>query len=87
MIEPKILIVEDDSIMSKLCEFYLSTSGFDGKILLAHGRNDDVDKCLRYQPALVFINIFMPEKDGIVATREQRAGRVYKSDSCCISLC
>lgn len=68
---PKILIVEDDVISSKLYNFYLKNydikimNAFNGlEALHAVKNNSDID--------LVLMNYMMPKMDGMIATSEIR---------------
>ncbi len=69
--KPLVLIVEDDKAVNKLFEFYLR-SEFNGTILSAYDGVSGVEKCLKYQPDVVFMDIKMPFKDGITAIQELR---------------
>ncbi len=69
--KPLVLIVDDDKAVNKLFEFYLR-SEFNGTILSAYDGISGVEKCLKHQPDVVIMDIKIPFKDGIVATRELR---------------
>lgn len=71
-LDTKILIAEDDLMCNLLFQNYLK-SGFKGKILTAYNGIEAVEKCLKHQPELVFMDINMPYKDGINAIKEIRA--------------
>jgi len=68
----KILVVDDDVAINQLFRYYLK-SEFKGEIIAAYNGADAVDKCLNHQPDLVFMDIMMPEKDGLTTIRELRA--------------
>jgi CheY-like chemotaxis protein len=65
---PKILIVDDEPHMLRVTELSLKRGGFQ----LITGRNgfDAIDQATREQPALIVMDVLMPEKDGLQALRE-----------------
>jgi CheY-like chemotaxis protein len=65
---PKILIVDDEPHMLRVTELSLKRGGFQ----LITGRNgfDAIDLATREQPALIVMDVLMPEKDGLQALRE-----------------
>jgi CheY-like chemotaxis protein len=68
----KILIADDDVAINRLFQFYLKKK-FSGEILSAFNGRQAEEICLRLLPDLVFLDIMMPEKDGLTALRELRA--------------
>lgn len=67
-----ILIAEDDIPTNALFQAFLR-SGFRGKIISTYNGLEAVEKCLKYHPNLVFMDINMPVKDGITAIRDLRS--------------
>jgi DNA-binding response OmpR family regulator len=67
-----ILIADDDININNLFKYYLKTV-FKGTVLSAFDGLDALNKCLNNSPDLVFLDISMPIKDGIVVIKELRA--------------
>jgi DNA-binding response OmpR family regulator len=67
-----ILIADDDLNINNLFKYYLKAV-FKGTILSAFDGSDALNKCLNNSPNLIFLDISMPIKDGIVVIKELRA--------------
>ncbi len=68
--EPLVLIVEDDKKISALLADYLKTDRFDTAVI---GRGDQVLSFVeKKEPALILLDVMLPEKDGITVCRELR---------------
>jgi signal transduction histidine kinase/ActR/RegA family two-component response regulator len=69
---PVILVVEDEKISRKLLRLLLSKIVPDARILEAADGAEGVRMFGEHAPDLVFMDVQMPEKDGLQATREIR---------------
>ena len=65
----KILICDDSILARKSMSAMLSSFGYDDITEVSNGE-DAVNKYKEEKPDLVFLDIVMPVKDGITATRE-----------------
>lgn len=59
----KILIIEDESLISSVLSKKLTGSGFD--VLTASDGEDGLEKALTENPDLILLDIVMPKLDGI----------------------
>ncbi len=75
---PKILLVEDDPMISEIYQKKFQTSGFEvvpattGKQVLEKAKADRFD--------LVLLDLILPEMDGMEILRELRTGEAYPKD-------
>lgn len=67
--ELKVLICDDSILARKSLASYLSKLGYTNIIESVNGQ-DAIDKCDELNPDLVFLDIVMPVKDGVTATKE-----------------
>lgn len=65
----KILICDDSILARKSMNNLLSSMGYN-KVIEASNGQQCVDLCKSENPDLVFLDIIMPVKDGITATKE-----------------
>ena len=65
----KVLICDDSILARKSLRGMLTTMGFANVLEVANGQ-DAVDLCIKEKPELVLLDIVMPVKDGVTATRE-----------------
>ena len=65
----RILIVDDELFFRKVLREILETIGFSVVAEAADG-NDAVEKFSTFRPHVTIMDIYMPEKNGIDATRE-----------------
>ncbi len=66
----KILLAEDNVINQKVAILNLQKLGH--QVIVANNGNEAVDMFLKELPDVVFMDIYMPEMDGVVATRKIR---------------
>ena len=66
----KILIVDDDENICELLNLYLKKDGFDTSI--AYNGRQAVELAEKYNPALILLDIMLPELDGWQVCREIR---------------
>ena len=70
MTQNKVLIVDDDSHITELIKLYVEKEGFDG--IVAHNGRLALDAFKSYSPAIVILDVMMPEMDGWQVCREIR---------------
>lgn len=70
MAKPPVLIVEDEVDIAHLIEFHLKREGYTTRI--AHSGADALDKLDREPPALVLLDIMMPDVDGLEVCRRMK---------------
>lgn len=68
----KILISDDSVLARKQLKDILKTYGFNNFLEASNGQ-ETVDLYMEHKPAMVFLDIVMPIKDGVTATREIKA--------------
>ena len=66
----KILVVDDERNICELLRLYLEKEGYE--VLMAHDGEQAVQVTRKKSPALVLLDIMMPQKDGWEACREIR---------------
>ncbi|MBI2263772.1 MAG: response regulator [Armatimonadetes bacterium] len=59
---PKVLIIEDSNIMSRLWEMTFENEGF--KVLVANSGKDGIQVAKKEHPGLILLDLMMPELDG-----------------------
>ncbi len=64
----KILVVDDNSIYTENIKQILVAEGY--LVITAVSGKDALEKASQHQPALIFMDIVMPEMDGFAACRE-----------------
>ncbi len=64
----KVLIVDDEPHMLRVTELSLRKGGFE--ILSARNGREAVEAALREHPALIVMDVLMPEVDGLTALRQ-----------------
>jgi DNA-binding response OmpR family regulator len=67
----KVLIVDDEPHMLRLTELSLKKDGY--QILTARSGREAIDLASRELPALIVMDVTMPEMDGITALRQLKA--------------
>lgn len=70
MTQNKVLIVDDDSHITELIKLYVEKEGFEG--IVAHNGRLALDAFKSYSPAIVILDVMMPEMDGWQVCREIR---------------
>ena len=65
-----ILVVEDEPGIARLVEDYLEAAGFT--VLLASTAGDAIAQARASAPALVVLDLGLPDRDGLDVTRELR---------------
>lgn len=70
MAKPPVLIVEDEVDIAHLIEFHLKREGYTTRI--AHSGADALEKLDREPPALVLLDIMMPDVDGLEVCRRMK---------------
>jgi CheY-like chemotaxis protein len=73
----KILIVDDDTLMHLLYRNHLERAGF--QVLTAKNGREAVEVAARELPQLIFMDVMMPETDGLTALRELQKSDATKS--------
>lgn len=76
----KLLICDDSILARKSLSGMLNTFGYTNIVEVSNGQAA-VDSYLSEQPSIVFLDIVMPVKDGITATKEIMA---HDPDACII---
>lgn len=71
MTSPRILIVEDDEMMSALLAAVLTNSGYEPH--LAHSALDMVDQLTKQSYSAIVLDLGLPDEDGIVLVRKLRS--------------
>jgi DNA-binding response OmpR family regulator len=64
----KILIADDEISIQRLIEYVLRK--FEYEILIANNGNEAVEIAMDERPDLIFLDVMMPEKNGIEVCRE-----------------
>jgi len=67
-----ILICDDSILARKNLSGILTSLGYNSVTEVSNGQAA-VDKCIEIKPNIVFLDIIMPIKDGITATKEIKA--------------
>lgn len=67
----KILVVDDDAHIREVVSFALEKAGYS--IVTANNGRQALEKCQQERPALIVLDILMPEMDGTEVCREIRA--------------
>ena len=67
----KILIVEDDKMISNMYETKLKQEGFD--VLLAENGAVGLDLAIKEEPDIILLDVIMPQMDGFMVLQEIRS--------------
>ena len=70
---PLILVVDDSPLQRRIYSAALKAEGYT--VIVAENGREAVEKALDYDPALILMDILMPEMDGLAAVRELRRFR------------
>lgn len=73
----KVLIVEDDKILSKMYALKFKNSGFDTEV--AHNGKEGLDLMKIHHPELVLMDLMMPIMDGFAALTEAKKDPLIKN--------
>ena len=68
---PKILIVDDSSLMIRLLQYMLQSAGYDTEAVSSG--QAALESIAARRPAMVFLDIMMPDMDGLETLRQIRA--------------
>ena len=69
-IKQQILVIDDDAMMRLLANHALAASGFD--IAIADGALEGLARATEHRPALILLDVSMPDFDGFYVCRELR---------------
>lgn len=72
-----LLIVEDDQSLSEILRDTFFKAGF--QVTLAHNGEEGLNAALSQPPALILIDILMPQMDGITMLQKIRASEAGKN--------
>ena len=72
----KILLVEDDKFISRICKNGLERSGFD--VIIAFNGIEAFKKAKQHNPDLILLDLIMPFKDGFEVLAEMRMDKKLK---------
>lgn len=64
----KILVVDDDPVMTKLLEKRLKVDGYD--VISALSGSDGIAKAIKEKPALIVLDLMIPDINGVDVTKE-----------------
>ena len=67
----KILIVEDDKMISNMYETKLKQEGFD--VILAENGATGLDLAIKEEPDIILLDVIMPQMDGFMVLQEIRS--------------
>jgi len=76
----KILVVDDESSIVAIAEMILKDAGYD--VLTAKNGVEAVQIFRRENPDLIFLDLLMPEMDGIDTCRRLKALKIVNGASC-----
>lgn len=71
----KILIVDDEPNLVKLCEVRLKSSGYE--VMTAHDGQEGLDKVKQEMPDLIILDHMMPKLDGFEVCRILKASEEF----------
>jgi DNA-binding response OmpR family regulator len=77
MEKKKLVIIEDDLVLQKALEDYLSAEGFEVKT--AGDGETGVEMVATENPDLILLDIVLPKKDGYTVLKEVRANEKTKN--------
>jgi CheY-like chemotaxis protein len=67
----KVLLIEDEDLVARMYEKALKFDGFD--VLVALGGEDGIKKVKEFAPDILFLDIMMPEPDGMEVLEKIKA--------------
>jgi CheY-like chemotaxis protein len=70
-IRPLILLADDDEDSVEVLTIYLTRHGY--RLIIAHDGRAAIDRAITDRPAVIIMDIRMPDLDGLTAIRELRA--------------
>lgn len=73
----QILVVDDDQLMHRLFQHHLERAGY--QMVSAMNGREALDVAARQPPALIVMDIMMPDTDGLAALRELQKSDTTKS--------
>lgn len=76
MSDKKILVVEDDSMISTMYKTKLEQSGY--QVLVAADGAAALEMAVDHKPDLIFLDIILPQLDGFSVLQELRANPKFK---------
>jgi two-component system, OmpR family, alkaline phosphatase synthesis response regulator PhoP len=76
-VSKKILIVDDEPNLVKLCEIRLKASGYE--VVTAHDGQEALDKVKQEMPDLIILDHMMPKLDGFEVCRLLKSDEVYEA--------
>lgn len=74
---PKILIVDDEPHMLRVTELSLKKGGYS--LILGRNGREAIELARREKPALIIMDVLMPEMDGLTALRQLKQDEQVKS--------
>lgn len=80
----RVLVVEDNMINQKLIKIMLES--YDVELAVAENGNEAIDLCLNRKFDIIFMDIEMPEKNGIEATKEIKQLKNFNKNTPVIAL-
>lgn len=72
----KILIVEDDPLISRMYQRVFKFEGFD--VEMARNGQEGIDKAKKVKPTIMLLDVMMPKKSGIEVLKELKADKNLK---------
>lgn len=72
----KLLIIDDDDQLTQVLDEYLTKFGFE--VFIAHRPNDGIAMLKAQQPALIILDVMLPEMDGFQVCKKIRAMTAYQ---------
>lgn len=69
----KVLIVEDEIRITNLLKLYLERASY--QVVVANDGNDGLEKALQHDFDIIFLDLFMPGKDGFQVLEELRKSK------------
>lgn len=66
----RVLLIEDEEEVAELYKIKLTLDGYE--VLVATGGQEGLDKALKENPELIFLDIKMPEMDGFEVLKKLR---------------
>jgi len=76
MVKKKILVVEDDRVISELIDYNLEREGYE--IACLYDGSQAVDFVIRRKPQLIILDLMLPEVDGIEICRTLKSDAATK---------
>lgn len=76
----KILLVEDDMLISEMYRLFLLEKGYE--VVTAMDGEEGLQKAKEFHPDLIFLDIMMPKKNGLEVLRILRSDPSYGCQNC-----